>query len=356
VEKARSDFEATGTSPINSPIPDDYASIAIWWTLFHFGAMPFVVVHNGVQLRKNDCSIWMEVCGNPAFSFWLMFWEIGIFRYPIKVSPLEQWRRCRRWAGLVLCSSISCFAGTGKMCEKPQRAAQHQKYEGLVRGFSLSTATLNSYLGLDGAVFHPGVVQQSSVTANFACGFFGGVWASEPITRRDINPNFGRELDLSFGWSGTISGLSVSGGGTYFAVSPLRRAPAGDLLQTDIMVSKAIPAGKTTLKPYLWIRNVSPLRNGVPHGGTFVHWGSGFAQPLGSRASGNLNLEVVHDPGAFGYSPGVIGRILSDISWKTRVPGLRIQLPLLRVTSPLTHTGDGRGPQLQMGVGLVYSH
>lgn len=355
VTRERVAYEATEVSPISPTQAGDYSSVVFWWFLFHFASMPLVAIHFGIQLRKRNCSIWMDVCGNPMFPVWLFLWEVGIFRYPSKVSPFQQLQRARRWAGLVLCSAMGCFAGTGKICEKPQRAQQHQKYGGLVRGFGLSTASLNDYLGLDGAVFHPGAVQQSSATAKLACGFFAGVWASEPLGQRDIRPNFGREVDLFVGWSGAVHGFNVSGGATYFAVSPLRQIPAEDLLQSDVMLSRPITASKVNVKPYLWIRNVSPIRNGIPHGGTFVHWGVGLSRPLSTRTTGNLGLELVRDPGAFGFNPGKIGRVLTDITWKTKIPGLTLQLPILRVTSPFTHTGDGRGLQVQFGLGLSFA-
>jgi len=269
---------------------------------------------------------------------------------------LEQLRRAKRWAGLVLCSAMSCFAGTGKICEKPQRAPQHQKYEGLVRGYSFSSATFNNYLGLDGAVFHPGAVQQSSATVNLACGFFGSLWASEPITGRSIKPNFGREYDITAGWGGSAGKFNLSGGATYFAVSPIGRVLAGDLLQLDVMVSRSIPIRKKAITPYIWLRDVRPFKDGVPIGGTFVHWGvRGGVQPLPRGATLILDGQVVHDPGAFGFNPGKILRLMGNVSWPTKVPGIAIKLPIIQYSTPLSPTGDGRGPQLQFGVGFSFA-
>jgi len=351
-ERALEEFNASGQNPIMQPPARGNTYLAFSWLLFHFVSMPFIFIHYAIRLRKQKCSVWMEVCGNPAFPVWLFLWEIGLFRYPHKVSPLAQLAKARRWATLVLSSALSCFAGTGKVCEQKESAPQHQQYTGAWRHLSFSSGVFSDYLGLDGAVFHPAPVIQSSITASLPCGFYLNLWDSEPLGRRGIVPNFGRENDYTFGWASHVRGISFDASTTYINVVPLTQLPRGDVLLLTLRTGRALKFGKGfSAEPHVLLRQALPVRGSTPNGGFFVFAGSGLSHKIG-KADAAANFEVVHDTGAFGFREGFLGRITTGLIWK-KPKGISWQFPAVTFGAPLSHTGDGR--RTQVSVGAVFS-
>jgi hypothetical protein len=315
-----------------------------------------VAIHFCIRLRGQGQKILPECPGNPMFLIWALFWEIGLFRYPMKVSPLEQIRRAQRWGVLVLSSVLPCMAGAGKTCEKkPEPAPQHQLYKGLWSHVSFSTNMLSEYLGLDGGRFFNAAVEQSSATVSLPCGFYIVGIDSEPVANRGARPNYGRELDGMVGWKRTFGNYSVDVSATYLDVVPLGILPRGDVVQFSERVTRRVSLTKrSTASPYLWLRQAMPTRGPTPVGGSFVHGGATFSQTLSERVSASLALEVVHDSGAFGYRPGYIGRMVWGMNWK-RGRGVSVQIPQVTVTDPLSHTHDGRHREVAVGVGITIS-
>jgi len=355
--KAHEAFEASGRDPLRNPrfFPVDASGMWYWWAMFHLIGMVLVPIHYCIQLHRNKLGIFKEVVGNPAFPLAVMFWEVGVFRYPFKVSPAQQLRRARQWGALVFSTALSCFAGTGKVCEEREHAPQYQKYQGPFVKWSFTTAMVSDYLGLDGAVFHPGAVQQSGVTAKFTGGFYATVSNSVPIGARNLNPNYGNEIDVAAGWSGSIRGNTIDASITYLDVVPLHTSPRGDVIQFSERVSRTLPLGKrSTIGPYVWLRQAIPVRGPTPVGGWFIHGGAMFSRELGKTVSGSVGAEVVRDSGAFGFKPGYIGRALANLTWKF-VQHVSIQLPFVSASTPLSHTGDGRTTQISFGVGFSFS-
>jgi hypothetical protein len=354
VERAGAIFETAGLSPINSKIPADYSGVAFWWYLFHLSSIPLVFIHNIIQLRRRRCSILLEVFGNPMFPIWLFFWEIGIFMYPKRVNPMKQLRRAKQFAAMVFCSAVSCVAGTHPTCEKKEQTPQHQRYDGPQIHYALETKTLSGYLGLSGGMFHDAPVQQSSITVLFPCGVYANLWDSEPLGQRALRPNFGRENDYAVGWGGKVNGVSLDLSFTYFNVFPLSQMPDGDVIQFSETVSRPIVRGKNAIEPYLWVRELWPVKNGEPASGTFVHTGIKYGRNFRGMKL-NANPEIVYDSGAFGNHKGYIGRFLSDLTWKLG-KGFSLQLPIFRYSTPISHTGDGRKSEISFGMGFAFSH
>lgn len=357
-EAALREFQKSGLDPTMRPeISVPGFEVVFWsWCWFQIGAACFFPVHFAIRLREQGLKIFHDVAANPMFWVWSFFWEIGFFRYPMKITLQEQLQRARIWATFVLSSAMSCFAGTGKVCnEKKERAPQHQQYDGLWSRFAFSTGTMSNYVGLDGGVFFLAPVQQSTATVTLPCGMYAGLFNSEPLGRMGLRPNYGQEIDGTFGWTGKSSGFSFDVNATYTDVFPLIRLPRGDVIQGGERVTRRIPLGKrNAVSPYLWFRQAAPVRGSTPVGGNFIHGGVTTSHAFSDRVSVSVTTEALHDSGAFGYRPGFIARVVEGLNWK-RNGGVTWQFPQVTFTDPLSHTADGRRPTLVFGVGLLFS-
>ena len=76
---------------------------------------------------------------------------------------------------------------------------------------------------------------------------------------------------------------------------------------------------------------------------------------LGNAVKGTVNASVVHDPGAFGFGPGYIGRVAGDLTWKVG-NGLLFQFPIISFSDPISHTGNVRRPEVTFGMGFSFAH
>ncbi len=355
---AYDEYLASGFATLHEPnqhIPgEEYLSY--WWLIFHFGSAPFVFIHYAIRIRQQGGSVWLRVCSDPLFPFAVLLWEIGMFIFPKVVDPMVELRRAQRFGMLVLSSALSCFAGSGKPCEKPERAPQHQKYKGgWMPKLAFSTQTISNYIGFDGASFFPGVDQWTTITATFPCGFSVSFFDAEPITRRGLRPNFGRETDLIVGWSGKIRGNVLELSTTYLNTFPISQVPRGDVIQFSERVSRMFAVNKrTTIGPHVWLRQAIPVRGPTPIGGWFVHVGGTVSRKFGEGHTANVLSEAVYDSGAFGFNSGYIGRLTGNLTWKLG-KHVSLQLPLVTLTKPLSRTGDGRMFQSSFGVGFSFS-
>jgi hypothetical protein len=318
--------------------------LGFWWLLFYTVSMPFIFVHYCIRIRANDMKVRYEFLGNPMFPLWVALWPVGLFKYPRKINVMVQLRRAQQWAAFVLTSAIPCFAANagGKTCEKdPVR-------------FSLSTGTNSNYLGFADELLSSHPVQQSNFTVLLPCGVYAGVFDSASLSRAIEHPNYGNEVDVTLGWSGSIKKTSLDIHGAYINLSPFIRVPEGDTFQFSERASRTLPLGKKqSVAPYLWFREVMPLRGPKPIGGWFGHGGLVLTRSFGPRASNALDLSTVWDSGALGNDPGLIGRAVDTPSWKMG-EHVSLQLPVTLQT-PLTHTGDGRHTNITGAFAVAFS-
>ncbi len=209
---------------------------------------------------------------------WLLLWPVGIFKYPKRVNVMQQLRRAQQWAALVLSSAIPCCAANagGKVCEKdPVR-------------YSLTTGG-SKYLGLADEMLSDHPVQQTNEP--LPCGIYAGVFNSASIAHNDDHPNYGNEVDLNLGWNALIKGNAFSLGGSYVELSPLLRFPEGDVFQFSERASRTLPLGKEqSIAPYIWLREVMPVRGLTPIGGWFGHGGAVFQKSFGSKTSNVVDI------------------------------------------------------------------
>lgn len=345
-QKAYDDFTRSGANTLinRSTVQVPGAErLLLWWMLFHFGAMPFMLVHYCIRIRRYGMRVRFEFLGNPAFPMAVFFWEVGLFKYPRKINVMAQLRRAQRWAAFVLSSAIPCFAAgaNSKVCEKePVR-------------WSASTSSMTGYPGLEGAMFWTHPVEQSTLTVSGSCGLYAGVWNSKSLTPSSAEQNFGNEVDLFGGWAASAKGLSLNLSATYLDVSPLRHVPRGDVFQFGERISKKYPIGKGSVSPYLWFREAIPVRGSTPVGGWFLHMGSDFSIPIGKKFVNGTSVEVVRDSGAFGYNPAFIGRLTETPSWKLN-KHTSLQFPVV-VQTMLSHAGDSRRTNITPGISLAVS-
>ena len=357
---AQDDLRASGMDPIQQPSVETGIDTIWWWLLFQLlPAGLLMPIHYMVQLRKRGARIDLEVFLKlPVFVFWCIFWEIGLFRYPHKVNPIDQLRRARQWAMLVLSSSLSCscFGATGKVCESHrEQAPQYQPYKGFWPHFTFTTGIWNDYLGVDDAVFHPAPVIQSSITISLPCGFYFNVWNSEPLGERGLNPNFGREFDGTGGWAdpNIFAGISMDVSATALDASPIDKVPRGDVLLLSLRSGRRFILGKRlSTEPHVFMREAMPLRGGKPAGGFLLFVGSNFSWELG-KAKATANVEMFHDPGAFGYNEGFFGRWVTGLTWKGP-GGMSWTFPAVTIMTPLAPTHDGRRTQAAFGATLTF--
>jgi hypothetical protein len=317
--------------------------------VFQFGFMPFALLVYAVRIRYQKGSISFEMMSNPLFPIYLLLWEIGIFIYQATGLQL-QIRRMIRYASLTLSAILSFGAATVKAQTKSEN-----KDSGSGNGHTLvvsgNVQYLSSYLGLDGAVFHPAPVLQSSLTIAHKNGIYLNLWKSVATTHVALNPNFGFEEDYALGYSRKFGKRMVDVSLTYFNVTPLGKLAKGDLLQSSVRVSGPIP--KLPISHYLWIRNVHPLRNGNPPEGWFVHFGVDKSIKVPKKTHLDLVGEAVFDSGAFGFKRAGIFR--SSANFKVPWKKLVYDLPIYRMSTPFTGPGDSRKFEQVLGVGLSLS-
>ena len=268
-EAASKDYTAKGNDPLHRPhvtVPGD-GTLSRWWILFYVAGMILIIPYNCIELRRRKMKIFAEVAGNPVFPLSILFWPSSLFLYPKDETPAEQLVRARRWATLVLSSSISCFAGTGKICEKKETAPQYQPYDRILDHFAFSSLTLSDYVGDDGGVFHPATVQQSSVAASLPCGIYLKWWNSIPLGDRDLSPNHGRENDYSAGWTFPAHRFLLDANAAYIDVSPQTQWLRGDVFQAQLLMARTFKlTSGAMLQPYILLRGDAAVRGSKPIG------------------------------------------------------------------------------------------
>ncbi len=316
---------------------------------FQFGFTPFILLVYAIRVKNMGGSVLFEALSNPWFPIYLFVWEIGIFKYNA-TGLRTQIRMMVRYASLTLSAVLSFGATTLKAQTKNEKddTGGNNGHTLIISG---STHYLSKYLGLDGAIFHPESVLQSSTTIAHKSGLYGNFWKSVALTDIRINPNFGREEDYTLGYNRKLFGRGFDTSITWFNVTPLRKLPRGDLIQISLMISDL--TAKLPVSTYLWVRTVEPIKDGKPLGGWFAHFGVNKGVKLNRKIELALNAEAVRDSGAFGFKKAGIFRssVTLRVPWKKVV----FDLPTFRMSSQFTHPGDGRKFEQVLGVGMTFS-
>jgi hypothetical protein len=357
-DSARKQFEESvglrGTLLEYKPISEEewrrfFQSLAF----FQLGFMPIVFLVYAIRIEWEGGSVLLEMFGNPLFPLWLIFWEVGIFRYRA-CEFKKQMKFTLRYASFALSTALSIGSVSLKAQEKKREEHEGGGNNPRTLVFSGSTHYLPKYLGLNGAGFHPDPVWQSTLTVDHPkSGWYLNFWKSINVGRSAADPNFGREEDYTVGkvfkW-GDRRTIDVAA--TYFNVTPLGVLPKGDLLQSSLNIGNLIPHDK--FGTYLWIRDVRPIKGGKPPGGQFVHFGVVRDYSL-KRITASFGSEAVFDSGAFGFKRA--GIIRSSASLKILLTkGLTLEMPAVRMSVPFTNPNDGRKFEQVVGFGFSFTH
>ena len=147
--------------------------------LFQLGFMPFVLLMYAIRIRKEGGSVIFEAMSNPLLPIYLLLWEVGIFKY--RASGMRrQIRRMLRYASLTLSTVLSFGAATLKAQTKSKDDDVSSGGKSHAFVISGSAQYLSKYLGLDGAIFYPDPVLQSSLTITHKSGAYANFWKSVP--------------------------------------------------------------------------------------------------------------------------------------------------------------------------------
>ncbi len=349
-------YQKKKVNPLNAMVPDqvDLRHTYIWWLAFYLGGILLMHIHYRIKFRERKCKVWIDAVSNIKFWFAHGFWPASFWWYP-NTTPIQQLVRARQFATSILVLGISGFAGAGKVSASEKKGEEDPKSSGHTILYNASTLTNSKFLGLDGAVFHPSPVQQSSISITFENGIYAGLWHSMPMTTTGMSPNFGNEIDVFVGWSGTYKGLNLSADAIYINVASLKKVPRGDLVQMIGTVGKTLKVSpRQTFKHYFALRLAVPVRGNVPIGGWFTHSGLQYEISDIWRFGISSNIELLRDSGAFGFKQGYIGRSSLTVSTKLR-KGVTLNAPSFAASTPISRTQDGRKTEIVPGAGLAFS-
>ncbi|MFH0890575.1 MAG: hypothetical protein V1856_00905 [Candidatus Liptonbacteria bacterium] len=210
-------------------------------------------------------------------------------------------------------------------------------------GVKFSTELLSSYVAPIGLEPHGGTVSQSSITFSLPRGFYADLWGS---TGLDFEPNPGREIDWTLGW--TKGGVDV--GVAYFDFDTLFSGRKGDICRFYSRYTRTLPVKRFKLEAYgkaeYYHSTVEPSRNSA-------HLVGGGLAPTfafsGGRFSLTLNADVSH-----------VGRVLDHPSGLLLQTGGRLGVkagrftlyPLILKSSVPLAGAEQSGRHLALGAGI----
>lgn len=213
--------------------------------------------------------------------------------------------------------------------------------------------TWSRYQGNNGAIFHPGPVEQVSVTSPLKKGCYINLWTSTGLDRRNLQPDFGDEVDYTFGCARNVKGFGFDGGVSYFDVTDLFHMPGGDIVWPYLTISRNMELfGRQSLSPYFTLWTPLPASPEGPRKGVFTGVGMSHGFQLAKKLRLEDDVQIFHDTGAFGFPSGFLARYSVDLNWKAG--GVTIRLPSVQVVTPLT-VGTGRGTEAIFGGGIAFA-
>lgn len=331
------------------------ASTSINWrpiAFCYFTLLIFTFGHFVIRIEAMGGRWWFAAATDWRFPFWLTLCPFGVFKYPTEVDVKSAVARAWRFAVGLLTASIS-LASVGCVGKRVKTEPDGQYDDGKTWVVNVDAVTWPSYLGANGAIFHPAPVEQFSATLSHKSGLYAGTWTSVPLSPTNLFPNFGREIDGSVGWNGKVlHGSSFSFDSTLIGVTPIARY-RGDVLQFTASLGRSVKVRGHTVSPYFTYRHATPTVGENPGSGTFLMAGAstGFGH---GRISGTLKAEFMTDSGAFGFNPG---RFLDGGgSFGTNLrKELRLEVPW-RFSVPISATNDGRKKEAQVGLRLAWQN
>lgn len=221
--------------------------------------------------------------------------------------------------------------------------------------WSGSTMLLNHYVGFDGKEFYDRPVQQTVVTAALKWGGYWSYFNSTAYNQSVSGPNYGNENALTFGYSRKVGEkFSVDVGVTYDVVSPLKKAPAGDVIQFYGTLSRAASKlGAHSFSPFVTVRKFVPVKGKSPEGGTFVEAGVNHSWQKNQWGVDSY-FTLLRDDGAFGFLPSMVLRSGATLKHQVRSTRYYILFPIIRFSARMSSNPRDRTKAFVIGTGFSW--
>ena len=313
-------------------------------------AVAFLVV----RVKDEGMRLAYELC-HPYFYLAVLFWPVGVFRYPRYINPVTQAKRALRFIGGVVGAAVSVttLAGVAAAGEsKTESGGSDGSNEFVLRAIPMPTATVltvgiedNKILS-NGVLGHPGAVSTYDVNVSFKALSFGlsGTHALAGSSGSD-------EVDYGVAlvgkpfrqWAPTAT---VAASMYYYDIAPEGTSKGGDILAPSISVSQPIGRGFTAS-----VEVDGDLTRNTPSGlnGIAVLATVGCSTNVG-HVRLDHSLQAIYANGPFGHDAGLLGRFEE-----------RASLPLTRHTTlnaffrafgSLIGARDRGGSHVTVGLGL----
>jgi hypothetical protein len=210
----------------------------------------------------------------------------------------------------------------------------------------------SEYVGNDGVVLSTGPVTQDGVVFAWANGAYVGLWGSVPF-RSGNNNDYGKEVDVSVGWSGHVWLFNANVTFSHYNLHPVGRINSRDVVSVIGEVSPRSPwqIGETSLTPYLKLEALNSSGNGIKNA-TQVFVGLNSRTPIGNNWTLEQKVQLGHQPKFPGLSSGWNGYYQLNVT-HTFSNGLTVG-PEFRRYQPLGLDGGRKGENV-FGVTFGYS-
>ena len=328
---------------------------AVWWGSWYiFISRLFACIHYMLKHRTLGNS---SVLAFFDFRFprAVLGFEYYVWKYPVQISPVEQFKRAYQLATVLLGTFLSWSIGVASVFAQSKAPKEESKPDPQVWFLSGSSLVNSKYVGMDGAVFHPGEVLQSEITLIHKNGIWIDFWDSIPLTKRNVHPNYGSEQDYTIGYAKSIGDFKLNTFAMYVNVVPLLSLPRGDVLHLSGKISRdAKLSAKQTMTPYVQLHTLLPARGSTPNSGWFAQIGTHQTWMANKKVTAQSNAEVERDSGAVGLSKGFIARFSFSLNVKFG-KGITAIVPSWNASTPIVPTNDGRKFESVFGFGFSFS-
>ncbi|MDP3710496.1 MAG: hypothetical protein Q8R29_02095 [bacterium] len=214
----------------------------------------------------------------------------------------------------------------------------------------VTSKVLSNYLFEAGNLWHKTSVVQTDMKTSLSRGFYFYLWHSVGLNDKNLNSDFGDELDYTLGWEGSIKNYSFGTGLIYMDYYKIRAQPRGDILQLYFEIKRKFQiAKKFSLTPFCRVERISAAKGTSPKRQSHTHLGTeNFLEH--KKLAITQRIEFLLDRGAYGFQKSVIGKHQLALSYKL-LGNLNLD-PSLISSVPFGSLRDGRGKETQYGIGL----
>lgn len=219
---------------------------------------------------------------------------------------------------------------------------------------SISSKVWSKYLGATGSIVHNKPVLQTDIFVSLPKGFYFDIWHSMGLDDKKLSSNFGDEMDLTLGWTGSIGKkFYLDVGIAYYDCYPLLRGKNYDAFAPYVEVGKSIELGRFlgthTLVPFG--RLELNLPTGDVDSGTYSYAGLKHVWKISEKLSVKQKADFLYDSGSFGATSGLIGRYESGLSWQI-FKKMSVEPINIKTRTPITSI-PGHKTEVVIGTGIT---